>query len=227
MADVAGIKKGDSVMRINGQVPYTPADFVAAVSTAKNTVVLDILRNKQPKTVTLTPKNGMINSYVGFASMSVKQGLTYKYPLPQAMRAGLEETYAQSQMMLEVLGTIGKNIISPRAPQERKEAMQSMSGPIALGGLFVDFVQSHASLEVLLVLIAFISINLGIFNLLPIPALDGGRVLFLAITTVVLWFIKKQQAVYNVEKYIHLTGFAILILLSVVIAFKDVITMIF
>ena len=64
---------------------------------------------------------------------------------------------------------------------------------------------------------ALISINIGVFNLLPIPALDGGRLFFIMIEAI---FRKSIPAKY--EGYIHAAGFAILMLLMVFITFNDI-----
>ena len=63
---------------------------------------------------------------------------------------------------------------------------------------------------------ALITINLGIFNLLPIPGLDGGRLLFLIIEGIARRPVPKKY-----EAYIHLAGIALLLLLSVVLIFHD------
>lgn len=71
-------------------------------------------------------------------------------------------------------------------------------------------------------LAAFLSINLGLFNLFPIPALDGSRVLFLA------WEkISGRPVEPSRESFIHLIGFGLLLLLMVVITYNDVVTLMF
>ncbi|MCL6560856.1 MAG: site-2 protease family protein, partial [Firmicutes bacterium] len=74
----------------------------------------------------------------------------------------------------------------------------------------------------LLQLAAFLSINLGLFNLLPIPALDGSRVLFL------LWQkISGRPVEPSKESFIHLIGFGLLLLLMVVITYNDIVSLMF
>lgn len=72
-------------------------------------------------------------------------------------------------------------------------------------------------LQPLLLLVAFITVNLGIFNLLPIPALDGGRLLFLLIEA-----IRRKPLDPKYEGYVNLAGFALLMLLMVVVTFQDI-----
>ena len=68
---------------------------------------------------------------------------------------------------------------------------------------------------------AAIAVNLAVMNLLPIPALDGGRLLFLVITAAIEWVTKKKPNP-KYEGYVHAAGFAVLILLMVVVMFNDV-----
>ena len=73
----------------------------------------------------------------------------------------------------------------------------------------------------LLYLFAVIAMNLGVFNLLPIPALDGGRIFFLVVNAVAMLLFKKQiPAKY--ENYIHFAGLILLLALMVVLVFSDV-----
>ena len=67
---------------------------------------------------------------------------------------------------------------------------------------------------------AFIAINLAVMNLLPLPALDGGRVLFLLIELVMMPFGKKLDSKY--ENYIHLAGLLLFLLLMVYVGYNDV-----
>ena len=71
--------------------------------------------------------------------------------------------------------------------------------------------------DYLLNILAFITINLGIFNLLPVPALDGGRLLFLIIEAVIRRPIPKKF-----EGIVHAIGLIILVLLMLVVTFKDI-----
>ena len=109
-------------------------------------------------------------------------------------------------------------------------SIRSMSGVIGI----VDAVGSvgAASETVLdgifnvLYFVAFISVNLAVMNMLPIPALDGGRIFFVLINAVVYLFSRKNiQAKY--EGYVHTAGFLLLIVLMIAVAFNDVWKIIF
>lgn len=96
--------------------------------------------------------------------------------------------------------------------------IESVSGPVGIVGVVNDAVKtgSYGFVNVLF-LAAVITINLGIFNLLPLPALDGGRLLFLLIEAIIGKKISAQR-----EELIHTIGLVLLMILGVVIAFSDV-----
>ena len=109
-------------------------------------------------------------------------------------------------------------------------SVREMSGVIGI----VDAVGSAgaASQTVLdgicnvLYFVAFISVNLAVMNMLPIPALDGGRIFFVLINAVVYLFSRKSiPAKY--EGYVHTAGFLLLIVLMIAVAFNDVWKIIF
>jgi regulator of sigma E protease len=81
---------------------------------------------------------------------------------------------------------------------------------------------ARQSLQSLLPLMAFISINLGIFNLLPIPALDGGRLIF-----ILFEMIFKKNVPQKYESLVHTIGFILLIGFMILILIKDVLGLIF
>ena len=94
--------------------------------------------------------------------------------------------------------------------------IEQLSGPVGITGAITDAAKTSA--ESLFYLVAVIGINLGIFNLLPIPALDGGTLLLTLIE-----MITKKKLPQNIEAGIRTAGFMLLMLLAVVILFKDVI----
>lgn len=93
--------------------------------------------------------------------------------------------------------------------------LKEMSGPVGVVGAIGQ--AANTNIFELLVLVAFISINLGVFNLLPVPALDGGRLLFLAIEAV-----RRKPIKPEYEGVVHLVGFALLILLMITVTYNDI-----
>ena len=109
-----------------------------------------------------------------------------------------------------------------------KAGVEQMTGPIGIVGQMSDMAaSSETAMDALMNLLyfgSFIAINLGVMNLLPIPALDGGRAVALLLTTGVE-AVTKKKINPKYEGYIHAAGMILLLLLMAVIMFKDVIFM--
>lgn len=103
--------------------------------------------------------------------------------------------------------------------------LSDLSGPVGTVNILADVAssaaQSRANLISALNLMAFISINIGLFNLLPLPALDGGRLFFLLIEG-----IRRKPINPKYEGYVHGAGLALLLLLMVVVTFNDILNLI-
>jgi regulator of sigma E protease len=99
--------------------------------------------------------------------------------------------------------------------------LNEMAGPVGIAGVVTELTaQAQSAKEIIMTIIslsALITINLGIVNLLPIPALDGARILFLTVEG-----IRRKPLNPAVEGIIHFAGFALLILLIIVVTFNDV-----
>ncbi len=95
--------------------------------------------------------------------------------------------------------------------------LEAMSGPIGITGVIGDAVAAKDGGETLLNISALIALNLGIFNLLPFPALDGGKIFLLLIE-----LIRGKPLKREVEGYLDVIGFAILLLLMIFVTFQDI-----
>lgn len=97
--------------------------------------------------------------------------------------------------------------------------LSSLSGPVGVTNAVAE--SAEAGISSLVYMCIFITMNLGVFNLLPIPALDGSKVLFVIIEMIIRKPIPKKY-----EGYIHFAGIVVLLLLMVAITFKDIISLI-
>ena len=102
------------------------------------------------------------------------------------------------------MGNLVSKLIAPKDAAERKEAVGSLSGPVGVGSMFVGLVGAHVKISVIFLIGAIISINLAVFNLLPFPALDGGRFFFMIINSTLSLFYKKQANLEYVEHLAHI-----------------------
>lgn len=87
-------------------------------------------------------------------------------------------------------------------------------------------VENQAPAVLILAITALISINLGVFNLLPFPALDGGRFVALTIHEILAKITKGKVQVGKIEAKMNLVGFALLMLMSLFVAYKDILRII-
>ena len=99
-----------------------------------------------------------------------------------------------------------------------KTGLENMSGPVGVGQVVNSAVNSGADSGVnILLIVAMLTVNLGIFNLLPLPALDGGRLFFMLIELV-----RRKPVPPEKEGIVHAIGLILLLLLAVVIFFNDI-----
>lgn len=164
-AKKAGLETGDSIVGINGRTNMDAVEFMTALSNYKEQeITLDFYRNGIKKEAAITPNSaGKIG--VGVASpFSVYQTIDKKYNFFSAFPAGVRIGWDRMTNYVKSLSLIFT-----------KEGAQSLGGFGAIASIFPE----KWNWEAFWNMTAFLSIILGIMNLLPIPALDGGHVLFL------------------------------------------------
>lgn len=169
------------------------------------------------------PEEWKIWAYV-WDNISINQNFEYKYSIIDSIKYWSLETYSHVILTFKWLWILIKKIFAPITPIEREEALQQMSWPIWI----VDFISNSVSSWVIFILIitAIISINLWVFNLLPIPALDGWRFVFITLNWLIHKAIWKKIISEQSEAIIHFLFFIILIALSLLIWYNDIIKII-
>lgn len=202
-AKSAGLHKGDVVLSIDGEEVSSWEDVVSIIQKSPNKELdFDIERNGKELTVPVTPKEqevdgrtiGMIGVYSPMEK-SVFKSITY----------GAQETY---YMTKEIFAALGKLVTG-------QFSLDSLSGPVGIYAA-TDTV-AKSGIMYLMKWTALLSINLGIMNLLPIPALDGGRLMFFGIEALRGKPVDKQK-----EGLVHFIGFALLMLLMLVVTWNDI-----
>lgn len=168
-------------------------------------------------------EDGLIGSYL---SPNVRQNedFIYKYWFIQSIQYGFYETYSQIRLTFTWLWVLLKNIFNPETPQERQEAIDSVAWPIGIVNVVTESINRWVT--ILIILWAIISVNLWVFNLLPIPALDGWRLLILWIRSAVDTVFWKSRLSWDLENGVHVIFFLLLIALSILIAYNDIIKII-
>ncbi len=204
-AEHAGLQPGDRISMIDGQ-PTSTWDDVASNIHSKGTspVTLLIKRQGQDFSLVITPEYDPSSkiSLIGIVPTTVwlKQGL-----IP-GMQSGLQESYGWSAQIVQSLAQLFTG----------KVQMQDLSGPVGIVQQLGD--TAREGLRYLLMLTGVLGINLAIVNLLPIPALDGSRLVFLLLEGVRGKPINPEK-----ESIIHLVGFAVLMCLVLMITYNDIV----
>ena len=109
---------------------------------------------------------------------------------------------------------------SKRLPKSNSVEMNQLSGPVGVTQMIGE-VASTRDYSSIFLMTAFITISIGVFNLLPLPALDGGRLLFL-----VLELIRGKPVAPKYEGYVHAAGLFLLMGLMLVVTFNDIVRLI-
>ncbi|MEK7147781.1 MAG: M50 family metallopeptidase [Patescibacteria group bacterium] len=203
----AGIKSGDVLISIDN-ISFTPEAASEYISNANPPLVFKVDRGGVISEKVITPASGIVadRSAVGIAMAVVG---TAKLPLHKAFWQGLKTTSELTLLTAEALGKFLSQAVVGRAD------LSAITGPVGLVGMVGDV--EELGFSHLVIFTALISINLCLINLLPFPALDGGRLLFVGIETVTRRAIPAK--IFNV---LNTTGFALLIFLMILVTIRDV-----
>lgn len=203
----AGMQKGDTILKINGHKISTSDDIslYLAVADPKEEAEIKVSK-KSGKEVTydIKPrkeKKGKDVSYVYGIGMNQEK----TYGVVNAVKYTVKKTGSVFKQMAVTVGYLCTGGIK----------LNQLSGPVGIYSVVGE--QSKTGLANILYLIAFLSINVGFINLLPLPAFDGGHILFIIIEK-----IKGSPVSPELENKIHAIGLFLLMILMVVITFNDI-----
>ena len=208
-AAIAGIQKNDRILKINDEEIKTTNRFIEATKENKGKEVsLLVKRGDQTFNTNLTPRL-VIPKGEGAMGVSITNIEVKKYSIIEAPIYGTIEAAKFSWMILGGLGTMVKDVVSGNVKTE------SVAGPIGVAQLTGEAVR--AGWFAVLWFVALLSLNLAVLNIMPIPALDGGRFFFMIIELVTR---KKVSSKY--EAYAHGVGLVLLLGLMLLITLVDV-----
>lgn len=211
----AGIKTGDHVISIatEGTVrPITdPKEIAPLIASQTFPVTVAVLRGSEQLSFEVTPKNGLVGEEperfaIGIASSLVG---TLQLPFFEAIGKGFLETVENAQKVFFGLIALVASAATLTAD------VSNVAGPVGIASIAGD--AFSFGLGSVFAFAAIISINLGVLNLLPFPALDGGRLLFVAIETVI-----RRPIPHQIAGALNLAGFALLILLMLAVTAQDI-----
>lgn len=197
-AHAAGLQKGDRVLSINGQ-PITVWEDILRVVTASEgkTLAFQVQRGQETREVSVQPFFSDDRWLVGI------QPSTAPLPLGEALVQGPVMTYRISGAWISGIVGMLTGEIEPE-----------LSGPVGITRAIAE--EASRGWDNLMLLTAFLSINLGWFNLLPIPALDGSRLVFMGVELV-----RGRRLDPRRESMVHFVGFLLLIGLMLVTTYSD------
>lgn len=221
IAEESWLKEWDILLKINWIDIKSSEQVIKIIEENKSKEVSLLINEKEIKIK--IPETWKIWSYLS-DNVEYNKDFEYKYWFFPAIKYWFLETYNEALITFEWLKYLVKKIAYPETPEERTEAIKTVSWPIWI----VNFITSSLSAWIIFFLIiwAIISINLWIFNLLPIPALDWWRFIFIFLNWILLKITWKKIIWENLEWLVHLTFFVFLIALSIIIAYNDIIKII-
>ncbi len=210
----ASIEAGDTLLTINGKPVHNIGDLQRHVhlNLGKETTILLRHTDSTTEEVQVVPRwrippgEGAIGIRVGMSDITT---VSQYYPFWQAIPMGVVECVETFVLFKNEIMSWFIRGISPQ-----------LAGPVGIAQITGEV--ARAGISPLLEFAAFLSINLGIINLFPLPALDGGRIVFVLLE----WVRRGKRIRPEREGLVHLIGFALLITAMVAITYRDIIRII-
>lgn len=221
LAGEHGIQEGDRIVELDGEKIYVQSDFSIILALNPGDVHDLVLERNGEKVVLENFTMEKREFPNGNGGTSLRYGFSFS----------LEDATLFNKVGYiwnTALDTVRTVRLSLQMLFSGQAGLQDMSGPVGIVQVMSDTAaQSDTTWEALMSLISigsFIAINLAVMNLLPIPALDGGRIVCLLLTTAVE-AVTKRKINPKYEGYLHAVGMILLLLLMAVIMFKDIFTL--
>jgi regulator of sigma E protease len=205
----AGLKAGDEIIKINGETIGTDSEKMLQLigSSVDKPMTWEIVRDGQPMTITVTPAYDE-------ESGTGKVGILTGYPMRRA--TALETVKFGATAMKNMTINIFEGF---KMLVTGKFKLDDLGGPVRTAQVTGQI--AARGIEQLTSWTAILSLYLGIFNLLPIPALDGSRLIFLGLEAV-----RGRPIDPNRESMVHFIGFAMLMLLMLAVTYNDILNLI-
>jgi regulator of sigma E protease len=206
----AGIKEGDQIVAVDGKPVGMIEALIDSLQVTRDKVVdVDVLRDGKRLSFKLQPiladaEEKTRRYRVGFESTALMK--VGKLSFVPALQRSLDDNKRYSLVLLELIQKMA----------ERKVSMKQVEGPIGIGSA-IGHAVTEKGWTPLLGLTAGISLNLGIFNLLPIPILDGGVILLLLIESLM-----RRDISLQIKERIYQAAFVFLVLFAVTVIYNDI-----
>ncbi len=204
ISDEYGLQVGDEIIKVAGTSVHTYDELSYEIMrSGYEPIDVTVIRNGEKRTFNVTFPQ-MVSQNVVFGSMDFRV-----YGEDKTFSTVVKNAFFSIKSTIKMIWDSIFDLLSGRY------GIEQVSGPIGVTGAITQAAQFGAHSFFYMVVV--ISINLGVFNLLPIPALDGGTLVFLIIE-----MIAKKPVPRKIEERIKLVGFALLMLLVIFVTFKDI-----
>lgn len=213
-AAAAGMEPGDRILRIDGKTIEAWPQVAEAIAAGNGQAVeLNFVRGVEERTVSITPKEMTRTTIFGeekpawlIGVAASGQSELRELSVGEAAESGVRQTWGMITLTLEGIQKLFQRVVP----------LDNVGGPIMIAQLVGQ--QAQQSLVGVLLLAALISVNLGILNLLPIPVLDGGHILFY-----VLEMIFRRPVTERVQEMSARVGLMLLLSLMVLATWNDLV----
>jgi len=207
-AEKAGLETGDTISKINGKKvgSWDAGQIYLYYKNADNTYKFEVKKaNGETKEITVNPDYNEEQERYVF-------GFGIKQPEETGMLTSIKYSFQKFGSIIDSMRLTISGLFTG------KLSIKSLSGPVGMYKV-VEQGMSYGIAQIAYIL-AFLSINVGFINILPFPAFDGGRIVFLIIEK-----IRKKPIDSNLENKFHTVGFILLLILMIYITFQDIINL--
>jgi regulator of sigma E protease len=203
-AEAAGLRTGDVILAVNGEKPIVHARVIDIIRANENKPLqFEIQRDGSTQVLTVTPKktDNLVRIGAQIRELEVR---IIEPNLVEAFKLSAQRNYDWAKLIVRTLAGLFT----------RDTPVKQLMGPVAIAGLSGEAAQ--AGWIQLFSLMAMISLNLGLLNLMPIPVLDGGHITILALEG-----LSRRDFSMKVKEKMLLGGFVLLLMLMVTVIYND------
>jgi regulator of sigma E protease len=211
-ADLAGIQKGDKILKINDTEINLSNSISKVINSVEGDVNVTIQREDEILNLTMSPIKEGERRIIGIYPVNIvnPEYITINRSIGEAVVQGVEESYNAVWTTIKGLGMLFSG---------QADIAKNVAGPIGIFTLigragatqpFVDYLK----------LIGLISVLLGFFNLLPIPAVDGGHIVL-----TIIEMIRRKPLSMKIIQTVQIIGVVLILTLFVIVAIKDIINL--
>ncbi len=203
-AQAAGLQPGDKIIRIDDAPISTWDDLIKIIhSSPDKTITLEWERSGQAMSAQMTPK---LDKMLGYGLVGIDaQTINVRPGLFKGLMIGWQSTWNLTKMMFRSFGMLFRGDVSVR---------EGLAGPVRIAQMTGDSAKS--GFGSLMMFMALLSLNLGIINLFPIPALDGGHLALLGVEAII-----RKPISTKVRLAFQQVGMALLLALMLFVIFND------